>query len=285
MLAEVLAGRDSSRMRRLISGWLAILFIVSLLTGVLTNAGSGGADPPAWASPSKMTLKRAAPSEGSQHEFNLFHNLNCGLVEYRMTGSATKQSGCFSETAFGMLDADSDTVIFNGTDEGLPLLSYVAGQVLVPWPAAGNLLVLSSIATGGTQVGLYKGVEAIVQEQRNSLGELRAKQLARPPDIQLNDPGGHPLVINPVTLAFSEGGSWLVAEDINGSFMRINLATLDELPFAPAYGSSGSPALLKSDVAISQDGRYAAINNEAAGAFKVYDLANCSGNINGLSPL
>lgn len=76
-------------------------------------------------------------------------------------------------------------------------------------------------------------------------------------------------------MAFSDGGSWLVAEDLHGSFVRINLSTLDMLPFAPAFGSQGSPGLLQSQVAVSPDGRFVAIANQAASSLKVYDLATC----------
>jgi hypothetical protein len=92
------------------------------------------------------------------------------------------------------------------------------------------------------------------------------------------------LVINPQTMAFSDGGSWLVAETLNGSFIRMNLATLDVTAFAPSFGSQGSPALLKSEVAVSSDGRFVAIANNSSATFKVYDLASCADAASNLQP-
>src|SRR6185437_11934067 len=106
----------------------------------------------------------------------------------------------------------------------------------------------------------------------------------RPPDMQLTDPSGQPLVVNLQTLAFSSGNSWLAAETLGGSFVRINLATLDMVPFAPSYAMLGSPGLLKSQVAISDDGHYAAVENDTAATFMVYDLTTCSANASSLQP-
>lgn len=118
-------------------------------------------------------------------------------------------------------------VIFNGTDEGLPLLGYTSQQVLVPWPGALDLVALQPLSTGGVYVSLYTDPLAVLSDQRDALGQLTAKQLTAPPNLPIRDSSGQPLVINPQTLAFSYDGSWLVAEDLNGSFVRVNLATLD----------------------------------------------------------
>jgi hypothetical protein len=137
------------------------------------------------------------------------------------------------------------------------------------------MLALNPLSTGGAQIGLYKNPLAVIKDRRDASGQLIAKKLAAPPDLTLKDPDGRPLVINPQTLAFSQGGSWLVAETLEGSFVRMDLNTLGIKPFAPAYGSTGSPALLKSQVAVSENGRWVAIANGYAGQFKVYDLAGC----------
>lgn len=231
-----------------------------------------------------MTIKRVSSVDSAQSEPNFLNNLDCSLVTYRLVAGSTMQTGCFTETAFGLLDSDTDTAIFNGTDEGLQLLPHTTHQVLAPWPKALDLVALDPIDTGGTLISLYKNPLAAAKDQRNLLAQLTAKQLTGPPDITLKDPSGKPLVINPQTMAFSDGGSWLVAETLGGSFVRINLATLAMTAFAPAYGSQGSPGLLKSRVAVSEDGHFAAIANDDATAFKVYDLATCNGVVNNLQP-
>ncbi len=261
----------------------ATILCTCLLSVVLTRA----ADPEQhwdWARPVTMAIRRVSSLGSSQSEPNFLNNLDCTLTTYRVPGSSTMQTGCFTPTAFGLLDSDSDTVIFNGTDEGLPLLAHSNNQVLVPWPGALDLVVLDAVSTGGSRLSMYKNPLESLQDQRNLLLQLTAKQLTAPPELQLTDRAGQALVINPQTIAFSDGGSWLIAETLGGSFVRINLATLDMTAFAPAFGAQGSPALLKSRVAVSSDGRYVAIANNVAGSFKVYDLTTCSGTPVNLQP-
>jgi lysophospholipase L1-like esterase len=276
-------GRDSRSM----SVWQFIRYwrrgLVALLISVLpllvagpgSAAGTDSGDTPAWAAPTAMAIRQVNKIGNAEPEPTLFSNTDCYLEGYREVASSTMTSGCFSSVAFGQIDSDTDMTIFNGTDEAVPILPYNTSQILVPWPQALPLLSLQPTATGGAYLNLYKDPLTALQDQRNVLGQLTAKQLTKPPDVAIRGPDGQQLVINAQTLAFSGGGSWLVVEDLSGSFVRINLATLDMTAFAPAFATQGSPGLLKSQVAVSDDGRFVAIANDAADSFRVYDLTTC----------
>lgn len=256
-----------------------MLVITALVVGT-TAIHALSSYEPAWVTPSAMAVKRVSDIPDTRRQPNFLSNLDCTKLTYRMVGESGMRSGCFTPTAFGMLDSDSETAIFNGTDEGLPLTANSAHQVLAPWPKALNLITLDAADTGGSYMGMYKNPLSALRDQRNLAGRLIGKRLVKPPDIPLRDASGQPLVVNPQTMAFSDGGGWVVVETLGGSFMRINLASLDELAFAPAFGAQGSPGtLLKSQIAISDDGRYVAIGNDAAGSLRVYDLTGCSGKI------
>ncbi len=274
-------------------GWLArqlayllvgTLLFACLLSLVLDRAGGEADAGPDWASPKVMTLKRVSAIDSLQREPNFLSNLDCTPMEYRLPNSGTVQTGCFMATAFGLMDADSEMVVFNGTDEGLPLLPYASGQVSVPWPQAGGLIALEPASTGGAYVGFYRNPIEAMQDQRDASARLTGKKLTAGPDLLLRDPAGQALVVNPQTIAFSDNGDWLAAETLNGSFIRVNLATLDVAAFAPAFGATGSPGLLKSQVAISGDGDYVAINNDDAAVLRLYDLSACDGIMKGLQP-
>ena len=266
----------------------AALVCICLLSAILTQAAAPFSDDqPAWANPASMTLRRVSEAIGAQSESNYFNNLDCYLMTYRRVAQLPFQNemdtGCFINTAFGLFDVETNMVIFSGSDEGVPLRAFTSSNLLVPWPGA-SLVSLSSAPTGGMYVSLYLSGLPRMQDFRNALLQLTAKQLLTPPDLHLRDRAGQLLVINPQTLAFSDGGGWLVAETLSGSFVRINLATLDMVAFAPAFGSQGSPALLKSRVAVSHDGHYVAISNDVAASFKVYDLTTCTGPMINLQP-
>ncbi len=263
---------------RIILTCLTLLALGVELVGELpaTQASVSAVDPPAWASPSVKTLKRIASVSGHQNEPVYLSNLDCELETYRFTDSATMQTGCFTDTAFGQMDADSGVVLFNGTDEGVHLLPYSPHQLLAPWPKALNLVSLVANTTEGSFISIYKNPLSQLQTQRNVLGAVVSKQLTAGPDLPLKDSTGQPLLINPQSLAFSDNGSWMIAEVLGGTFVRINLASLQITSFAPIYAQQGSPALDESAVTVSPDGRYVAIENTYASEFKVYDLANCS---------
>ncbi len=254
-----------------------VLFIMTPLMAATDKSSA-----PAWARPNAMAIRRSSLLTGSQHEQTLLNNLDCDVLSFRVPDSDMQQSGCYAGTIFGLMDSDTGNIIFGGTDEALPLIPFAPHQLLAPWPGTMALISLDPASTGGSYISLYRNPLLAVRDQRNVIGGLQAKQLIVPPDLPLKDPAGQRLVINPQTLAFSSTGSWMVVETLTGSFVRVNLATLDMTPFAPAFGTNGSPGLLKSRVAASDDGRFVAIMNNDAASFKVYDLATCEASDNNL---
>lgn len=239
---------------------------------------ASAAETSSWASPTAKAIKKVSALPAAQHESTFLDNVDCELLTYRLVDSSQMRSGCFTPTAYGMMDIDTGVVIFNGTDEGLPLLPYNSRHALVPWPKASSLIVLDAVSTGGSYLNLYTSPLAALQDQRNAFGQLTAKKLTTPPDMQVKDASGQRLIINPQTISISDGGSWLIAEALNGSFVRINLATLDFKVLAQAYPQN-NPGLLNSRVTVSDDGRYVAIHNQNFNELKVYDLSNCLGNV------
>jgi hypothetical protein len=254
---------------------LLFLALIGPLGSVLTRAASETNNPPAWSAPTAKALKKVSPIWPSQHEPNFLNNTDCQLMSYRLVNDDATQTSCFTDTAYGMFSPESNLGIFNGSDEAVPLIPFSAHQVLVPWPGALNVLTLDSAPTGGSYLSMYTNPLTALEDQRNLLGKLTAKYFKAPPDLTITDSGGERVLINPQTLAFSDGGSWLVFESMSGAFVRMNLASMSMLPFAPAYGTVGSPGLLKSNVSITGSGKYAAVQNNVADTFKVYDLTSC----------
>jgi len=254
-------------------GLLIVGVLVLLFIGV---AGAVGGDlDDDWSSPRAMSIKRISDLPRGQYETNLINNMDCTQLTFRFTGSSDMQSGCFVHSAYGLLDPDNAVVIFNSTDEALRLLGYTPQQVLIPWPNAGNLIALQASSNGGSYISIYKHPIINLSEQRSVFGQLVSKQLTAPPDLPIKDVAGQNMAINVQSMAFSAGGSWLVAEDMHGSFVRVNLASLQVLPFAPAYAPIGAPGLQRTKAAVSSDGQFVAIANDSAGEFKIYNLATC----------
>jgi lysophospholipase L1-like esterase len=254
-----------------------------MMSAVGMSLAHASDDSPAWTSPGVTAIKRVSDLPATPDQPNYLSNLDCTSLSYRMVGQNNVQSGCFTPTAFGLFDSDDRVVIFNGTDEGLPLYSYISSEVLEPWPQALGLLTLDASNYGGAYLGMYKNPVLAMTNQRDNSGRLTAKTMGAPHDFSFKDPSGQLLRVNPQTISFSDNGSWMVAETLEGSFVRINLATLAMTAFAQSFGSPGSPALLKSQVTISDDGRFVAIGNNTDTSLNVYDLSTCDGVINGLT--
>ena len=263
---------------------LAAVLFAGLLSMVLAYAADGSADLPAWSAPGSMAVRRVGSTVDAANSPIFFNNLDCSATTYRLAGSKEMLAGCFEQTAFGLFDSDHYKVIFNGSDEGLPLIPYTAHQLLAPWGRSMDLVSLEPVNNGGAIMALYSNPLAVMKDQHDLLGRVTAKQLVAAPDITLDDPSGKPLIVNPRTLAFSDGGSWLVVESLDGAFVRVNLATLAVTAFAPAYASPGNTGLRQSRVAVTEDGRFIAIANDDVGEFKVYDLSTCDGKTDGLKP-
>lgn len=254
-----------------------ILLIVGVLVASTSVAHASGGGIPAWAAPNTMAVKRVSDAPDGQHQSGLFSNLDCTSLTYRMAGGHDMRTGCFTPTAFGMLDSDSETAIFNGTDEAVSLLPYVNQQVLAAWPQALNMLAFSTGSIGGSYVSMYDNPLAVMHDQRDLLGRVTGKQMSAPPEHKLLAAGGQSLLVHAQATALSDSGSWMAAETLYGYFARVNLATLEVVPFAPAFNNQGGSEPQDAQVAISNDGRFAAVENSRAPSFMVYDLSTCHG--------
>lgn len=254
------------------------VFLVSAASGTIIRAVPAANSSAAWSRPQATTLKRVGLPDSTQREPNTFSNYDCTAITYHLSDSPAMRTGCFTPTAYGMLDSDSQVVIFNGTDEGVHVLPYSPHELFAPWPDALNLLTVDPAATGGAYINMYEDPVSVMRTVRNALGQVSGKQFTAPPHSPLHALNNQPLIVNPQTLAFSDNGSWLVAETVYGYFVRINLASMEAVPFAGAFNNAVGSSPLNAQVAVSDDGRYVVIGNGSIGSFSVYDLSTCTGN-------
>jgi hypothetical protein len=226
-----------------------------------------------------MTLRSVgSPIVPSSYLTTGAENLKCLEQDYRLAVSEYERRGCFISSAFGQMDALSNTAIFAGSSgKGLPISSYSANQVLIAWPNTNTVLAMNTLPTGGVQLGVYSYFTAVLTDQVDVLGRVIGKRVSQPPNFMLSNSTGQFLTFNPNTIAFSDHGYWLAGETLEDVFVRINLATLNVVSFAGSFISLGNaPKLNESQIAITDNGRYIAVSNSAATSLRVYDLADCS---------
>ncbi len=211
-------------------------------------------------------------------------NTDCTNLTYRLAGDQTMQSGCFTMTTHGLLQ-NGGPVILNGTDEAVPLDGK--GYTLVPTPNQSLILALSGADTFGANVRFYNYTD--LQDEYLMAGTRLVHYLAptAPPSATLLDSHNRPVVINASAMAFSTNGDWMVAESPRHALIRVNLATFQITAFAAPFNTQPwDYSLPLHPLAISDDGRYVAIQGGAPVGLKIYDLASCTGdNSDNLAPL
>src|SRR5947208_703175 len=108
----------ASLLRRLAVIIVAAAVLAGALRGVVGHAFTSVSNQPAWANPAAMALRKVSSVSAAQNEPTFLNNLDCSLLTYRLVADSNMRTGCFTEAAFGLVDPDSQTIIFSGTDEG-----------------------------------------------------------------------------------------------------------------------------------------------------------------------
>jgi hypothetical protein len=264
-----------------------LLVCIAPIAGVWAQGSLTNAPDIDWASPSAISIKNLGPVSPTRQTEDI-NNLNydCLPETYRYQDdiTGTMHSGCFVTTAFGSVDIRDGVVNMTGLDGAVPLHAP-GGYAVLPIPGAAGIATVSGAIPSGSYLHFYTYLPSQVQLQYDWLLQPYL-QLPSTSSFTLSDSSGSPIIINAQSMAYSTNGSWMVVESPWHSFLRINMATFDILPFAPSF--SGEPydlAQHNSQVAISDDGRYAAIASDEFGTFKVYDLSSCTGTAGNLMPL
>jgi lysophospholipase L1-like esterase len=257
-------------------------FILLLIVGLLLSlrlahvSGASIANAPGipWSSPSLLALNNTGPVTLSGDE----RRYDCTPMTYRLIDdlSKTMHSGCFVPTAFGLLDPDQSIVIFNGTDEAEQIKFGGNPAALSVLPYSASVARFGGFPSVGTYMYLYTYFPSNLEEGRD-LFLHRFKQITSTPNFTVTDQTGQPLPVNPFAMAYAPRGQWMVTETPGHSLVRVNLATFSILPFAPSFDIAGKPyASHQASMAITEDGRYAAVASNEFSSFKVYDLSTCA---------
>lgn len=175
-----------------------------------------------------------------------------------------RQSNCAIMTPRGLHDG-----VF--LDAGVPAGRFTghSGSVALI-PNSKTLMSLRTISAVSMEVAFYK---AIVPAYNNVSGEVTFNLVDR---TVLKDRAGNQLFVRPGSVGYSSDGRWMVADSPLG-FIRVDLndSSKPVLPFASGlsgYGTSLSPF---PRVAVSSDGKYAAIASRDS-LFKIFDLTTCA---------
>jgi lysophospholipase L1-like esterase len=234
-----------------------------------------------------MAIKSLGKTGGlamGEDRYNL--NYDCLPETYRLEADpfGTMHTGCFTASAFGQIDIANNVVQGFGFSGSIPVKTF-GNQAIIPMPKAASIATVSGASPMGSYLHIYTYFPSAVEVKYDWLLQPYL-QLPQQANMLLSDTAGNPMIINAQTVGYSANGSWMVVESPWRSFFRVNTATLDILPFAPSFSPVLDYAMHESQVAITDDGRYVAVQNSEFGSFKVYDLKTCKGDVQpSLQPL
>jgi lysophospholipase L1-like esterase len=251
--------------------WLSIAIVGGL--GVFAGIGIAEPAPSPWMSPGNPTLKKTtdlpdniAPSAS---------NLDCDKVTSRIAGTNMTINDCVTRTALGL--ASSSGIVFTGASEMVPIVPPFPYGGLFPIFNQGMMYTYSNAPVVGQYLSFYTSVLDKLKPAAEFVNSRWQYTLDKNPDFTILGSDGKPVSVNPGTMAFSANGSWMIVDIPFQGFVRVNLATFDMVPFAPSLNSPGDYASYSAKLAVSNDGRYAAVRPGNAQEFRVYDIASCVG--------
>lgn len=256
---------------------LVALFVgIKLIIPVGADAASG------WlstASPTVQNISQLTPNRSPG-----FSNIDCVQQDYNFidpnSGTVNNQSGCLVSTTQGMVGLSGSPVLYANTSQAVQINPDYP-YTLQPIPNQGMMLSLTSAPTIGSYLHFYRDLRQHLTSNTNTLGQLSSYTVNSEPDFDLRDQNNAMLPTNALgTLSYSSNGSWMLVDTPGGSFIRVNMATFDVLPFAASLNRPGDYTDRSAETAISDDGHYAAIASNDFSYFRVYDLTTCAGNTN-----
>ncbi len=185
-----------------------------------------------------------------------------------------KVSGCYVKTAVGAVDSNG-FVNVSGTDYIAEVVD--ANNNPASYRAFPNTDVFISNSSASPANGAFIWFDHL-QSSLSFSKSIDGKMFARIKplnQVQLADKSVNPLPVMADNFGLSDSGEWLVVDSPGRALLRVNLNTMEVLPFESSFEfGNGIGAALR--YAISGDGRYVAVASKTYSYFRIFDLSTCS---------
>jgi len=256
-----------------------LLFCLVLLTGFGTGIlhGASADDGPGWFGSDAPTLTKLLDLPVGTGQVG--NSNNCAPYTYVAPGAQQSTTVCTFESPLGKL-SDQGTI-----QTGLNVFVRLTGtsNQLYFLPAGNPAVGVVSIPSWpGNEVGVYQNLSKA--DLKVNFGSGGAPYYTVPTNdgrIKLVQDWSRqqPLQAVPGSIAFSANSDWMVANMPNRGLVRVNMSDLTTQQFAGPIepgGFSGTESSVP--MAVSDDGRYVAINSDVYGSNNLilYDLSTCS---------
>jgi len=184
--------------------------------------------------------------------------------------------GCVVGTTYGMVNSANE-IQLSKIGQYYPVYTQIDNQQhFMPVPDSDIGISYSTSPQNGLYLYFNHNFYSSIQPVKVPVvgGTSWQYRISKPPDGRLQDQSGNLLAADYNSMSFSADGQWMVVTVPNIATVRVNLQTLEVLPFGPGfnYSVASAPA---AQTAITNDGRYAVVASKNFGLFKLYDLSTC----------
>lgn len=255
---------------------IAGIGVVVLFFGIVRAADQPGT----WVRGGNPTLQKSGDLPDNSTPSR--DNRDCTPITTQVSGTSGMQDDCVAISTIGLVGGLGVTI--TGDTEEIPIVPYGGYKALLPVPHQSMFITYSSAPVLGLTMSFYRTILDKIKATPDLVNNRWEYPLTQGPDFTLRDSNNRPLAVNTDTVAFSNNGNWMIADVPYQGFIRVNLATFEIVPFAPSVNAY-TDKNVSAQVAISNDGRYAAIKPDTNSELKVYDIASCSGAVLPVNPL
>lgn len=201
-----------------------------------------------------------------------FTVIRAKLVPYQ---SEQSFSACGVDTNYGNVDKHIGDLVRTGTSIAGPVYdSYGFKLRILPVPNSNTLITYDINAPEGAYLTLQRNVSTHLKTIADPISGEVKHVLDTSGGQTVRDNLSHRVYARMDTIAFSGDGKWAVFDYPYVGPTRLNIETGEITVFAPGYRYDiGIDPLL--NMAISSDGRYAAVSSYSYSTFRIYDLNTC----------
>lgn len=203
-----------------------------------------------------------------------FTKRNGDSVPFSPLHSESQISGCYINTNVGAVDPNGYINVNQGVYAAE--LVHADNTSYKPFVFPNTDIFISSVGSAAGGTGNYIWLDHLLSSlvyQKDNYGRIRAMLTPKNQQV-ISDKNGNKLPVMSDNFGISDNGQWAVVDSPGKALLRINLVTMEVLPFANSYEyGNGIGAALK--YAISSDGRFVAIASKNYTTFKIFDLSSC----------
>jgi hypothetical protein len=257
---------------------LTIISLTLIAWTFLSTTTASALDPyPLWFGSKALEVKET--QNKYENTYNpAYQNRDCTprtvLIKKKTLTSPTEEYStmCATSMAFG-LAGESYILPGSGNVAG-PLISETGTRLIfIPIPGSADVIRLYAGSSAGLSAYVLRNVHSRLEADVKSNGTVSYRMQSSAFEKPLRDNSGNIMRIRLESVSISGNGKWMIAESTGVGFYRINLETLEVLPFRSRlnYNIGVNP---QPKTAISNSGRLGFVGVNT-GDYRIFDFEAC----------